>query len=216
MFKTVKLVLLNTLNFLKVPELNLPEDAILEFERMYENLLEKGNVDYKSKYPKYLFFNYIIENKGVLVHGSNHPNIEVFEPREQTLYNGKPAKAVFAASDGIWSLFFATVERKNYQGSLRNMCMTIPTKKGIKRYYYFSLNKEYRGNLWCNGIMYILPKEKFKQGGIKDEWICEEEVKPLAKISVSPEDFPFLNQVKRHDESDSIIKTLFKVLILNK
>ncbi|WP_218197316.1 hypothetical protein, partial [Pseudomonas sp. 2995-1] len=79
----------------------------------------------------------IIENKDVLVYGSNNSEIDRFEPRDQLLANQKPVKAVFAASDAIWSLFFAVVNRKQIN-SLRNICLTVPTKKGIRRYYYFS------------------------------------------------------------------------------
>jgi hypothetical protein len=213
-----KSFILNALHFLKVPELDLPTQAIEEFERIYRTYIEKENgdlIEYTSSYPKYLFLNYMIENKDVLVHGSNNKNIEIFEPKKQSLFTGKPVKAVFAASDGIWSMFFAVINRSEYVGSLRNACFTLQTKKGIKRFYYFSVNEECKGELWNDGCIYIMPKNVFKQGGIKDEWICENKVKPLAKLSVTPKDFPFLEKVKRHKETDSMLKTIVKALIFN-
>jgi hypothetical protein len=216
---SIKIFIFNNLHFLKVAELELSKQAVKDFDEIYEHYIINGNgnfITYTSNYPKYLFLNYIIENKNVLVHGSNNSDINKLEPRAQLLANNKPVKAVFAASDGIWSLFFAVINRKEYMGSLRNICLTIPTKKGIKRYYYFSVNKEFKGKYWTDGILYILPKKPFKQGGINDEWICENNVKPLAKMSVTPEDFPFLEKVYKHNQSDSVLKTMMKVLIFNK
>jgi hypothetical protein len=211
-----KSFIFNTLHFLKVPELDLPIQTMEEFERIYSNDISKGNgdyIEYTSSYPKYLFLHYIVEKKDVLVHGSNHKNIEIFEPREQLLFTGKPVKAVFAASDGIWPMFFAVINRSEYVGSLRNACFTLQTKKGIQRFYYFSVNEEFKGELWRDGCIYIMPKHFFKQGGIKDEWICESKVKPLAKLSVTSNDFPFLEKVKKHKETDSMLKTIVKTLI---
>lgn len=215
----LKVFLLNRLHFLRMEELQLTDQTVKEFEELFERYIkngEEGLIEYNSKTPKHHFLNYLIENKGVLVHGSNHSEITNFEPREQSLFTGKPVKAVFASSDGVWSTFFACIRREGYVGSLRNACLTSSTKKGIRRYYYFSVNKEHKGDLWTEGTIYILPKESFKQGGIKDEWICEEEVKPLAKLSVTPEDFPFKEQVSRHNEKDSVLKTMVRVLLLNK
>ncbi|WP_096186502.1 hypothetical protein [Evansella halocellulosilytica] len=215
----VKSVVFDRLQFLKQPELSLSKKAVEGFDAIYEKSVLNGDgnfIKYESDYPKDLFLNYIIEQKGVLVHGSNNPSISSFEPRPSTLFNGKPVHAVFAASDGIWSLFFAVINRKEYQGSLRNMCFTIPTKKGFKRYYYFSLEKEYYGKRWTDGTIYILPKKAFKQGGVKNEWICETNVEPLAKLSVTPNDFPFLHQVSLHRATDSNYKTMAKELFVKK
>lgn len=216
MMSLIKSWLLNSLHFLKLDELDVPTQAKMEFEALYEAYIQKGEgelIEYECKYPKYLFLNYLIEQKNVLVHGSNHRDIEEFSPRRQTLFTGKPVQAVFAASDGVWSSFFAVINRKDYVGSLRNACYSVRTKKGIKRYYYFSLNEAYKESCWVDGMMYILPKHYFNQGGIKDEWICETTVMPLAKLAIQKNDFIFINHVKRHRESDTILKMILKALI---
>lgn len=215
----IKVSIFNKLRFLKISELELPHPIINEFEEIYEKGVSKGNgsfIDYRSKYPKYLFLNYLIEHKNILVHGSNYPDLGCLEPRHQSLFNGKPVTAVFAASDGVWSLFFAVFKRKDYVGSLRNLCLTVPTYKGIKRYYYFSVNQDFNGQYWTDGTIYLLPKGSFKQGGIKDEWISENKVTPMAKLSVTPNDFPFLKKIYKHQEKDSIVKTMVKSLILKR
>lgn len=207
------------LNFDRMNELMLTAQEEKAFDHFFHQHIEKakGNfVPYKLPYPKHKFFQYMIEHKHVLIHGSNSSDIKRFVPRKQSLFNGKMEKAVFAASDGIWPIFFAVVNRERYKGSLRNMCLSVPTRKGVKRYYYFSLSNTIQEAPFTDGTIYILSRNGFQRGGIRDEWISEREVEPVAKISVVPEDFPFLDQIRSHDEADSIYKTLIQTLILRK
>ncbi|MUK88901.1 hypothetical protein GMD78_10900 [Ornithinibacillus sp. L9] len=215
MLNALRTRLLDRLKFLKIPELDVSGDSITEFESLYEQYVSSGNgelIPYDLPDPKYIFLNYLIENKNIVVHGSNNPNINIFEPRDQTLFNGKKVTAVFAASDSIWSMFFAVINRSQYEGSLRNACLTADTKKGVKRYYYFSLNKDYHGKRWTNGMIYLFDKDGFQQGGAKNEWISEKEVKPIAKIPVEPSDFIFKDSIKLHDEATSHVKNMMRDL----
>ncbi|QGH35724.1 hypothetical protein GI584_17455 [Gracilibacillus salitolerans] len=215
----LKILFFNRLHFLKSSDRPLAPNVIEQFETIYEQYIVKDSglwIDYDLDYPKHLFLQYLIKVKDVLVHGSNNPDIEIFEPRNQTLANNKPVKAVFAASDAIWSLYFAVINRSEYQGTLKNLCFSIPTKKEVKRYYYFSVNQDFQGEYWRNGTMYILPKSAFAQGGSREEWICQDKVKPLAKISVTPEEFPFLDQVRKHDENMAHVKVVLTALFWNK
>jgi hypothetical protein len=215
----LKKALLDITHLLKIKELDLPKQAITEFEELYTRYISIGAgslFSYTSEYPLYMFLNYLIEEKGVLIHGSNNPNIREFEPRNSSLFNGTPIKAVFASSDGVWSIFFAVLNRDGYEGSIRNLCLTVTTKRGKKHYYYFSTNSSNALNRWVNGTIYIFPKSPFKQGGIGDEWVCEDRIKPLAKISVTPNDFPFIEKVSIHKDTDSITKTILKAIVAKK
>ncbi|MGM8215405.1 hypothetical protein ACLIA0_07495 [Bacillaceae bacterium W0354] len=215
MLGQIKQFILDKTRLLKIEELNLPEQAIEEFDEMFIRYISSSDgsfFTYNSKYPLYMFLNYVIENKNVVVHGSNNSSISKFEPRNSSLFNGKPIKAVFASSDGVWSLFFAVQNRKGYVGSIRNLCLSITTNKGIKRYYYFSTNNN-TPKRWTNGTIYFFSKSLFKQGGIGDEWVCEKELEPLAKITVTPSDFPFLDKVRVHRETESAVKTIIKALL---
>ncbi|UOE93487.1 hypothetical protein [Alkalihalobacillus sp. LMS39] len=210
-----KLLLYSFLGFEKVGELDLPEEVVVQFERLYDCYIKSGNGElyiYEHPYPLHYFLRYLTEHKQVVLHGSNLPDIQSFEPRASSLFNMKPIKAVFASSDGIWPLFFASVNR-TVVPSLRNICLSVPTKKGWRRFYYFSIQTTDEKQCYCDGTIYILPKESFQQGGIRDEWVCEQVVKPLAKISVMKDDFPFLNEVNRHQDTDSFAKTVIKLLI---
>lgn len=220
MIRISKLFFLNRLHFSKLPELSLSNTTKQYFDSIYETAVTSTGdqwIGYDHSEPKYKFLNYLIEKKAVLVHGTNNSEIREFTPRKQTLANDRDiVNAVFAASDSVWSMYFAIVNRSEYKGSLRNMCITVPTKLGIKRFYFFSINKEVVENRWRDGVIYLFSKSDFEQGGAKNEWICKRPIKPIAKIKVTPEDFPFLDDVRSHDESDTMVKTLFKSLLLNK
>lgn len=215
MLNPIKKFILDKTRLLRIEELKLSDQAIEAFDQMFIEYISSGDgsvFTYNSRYPLYMFLNYMIENKGVLVHGSNHSSISKFEPRNSTLFNGKPVKAVFASSDGVWSLFFAVLKREGYLGSIRNLCLSVATNKGKKRYYYFSVNN-IDPNRWTNGTIYFFTKSHFKQGGIRDEWVCEKELEPLARLTVTPSDFPFLDKVRIHRETESPTKTIIKALL---
>ena len=215
MLNPIKKFILDRTRLLKIEEMRLSEEAIEEFDEIFARLISSNHnstFTYSSSYPLYMFLNYVIEKKGLVVHGSNHPSINLFEPKNSSLFNGKPIKAVFASSDGVWSLFFAVQNRKGYVGSIRNLCLSVNTTKGKKRYYYFSTNND-GSNRWTDGTIYFFPKSQFKQGGIKDEWVCETELEPLAKLSVTPSDFPFIDKVRIHRETESALKTIMKSVL---
>jgi hypothetical protein len=212
----MKEFILDQSRLLKIEELRLSKQAIQEFDEVFTKHIASGDgsvFSFSSKYPLYLFLNYVIENKDIVVHGSNDSTISKFEPRKNSLFNGKPIEAVFASSDGVWSLFFSVLNRKHDVGSIRNLCLSLPTKKGVKRYYYFSTTNHVALNPWTDGTIYFFPKTLFKQGGIKDEWVSETGIKPLAKLNVKPSDFPFKAQVRFHKETDSTGKTIIKAFL---
>jgi hypothetical protein len=103
-----------------------------------------------------------------------------------------------AASDGIWPMFFAILDRKPYPFSVNNGCRREP---GGKVYYF--LTSTLRDQPWTEGMMYILPRTSFEQrvdadGNPTDQWLSRSPVRPLLKLSVVPADFPFLQDVQYH------------------
>lgn len=214
--RKLQIHLYDRLQFLKISELELSEEEALACHQLYEEQVLPGlgqSINYKLSLPKYQFLHYLIENHPLLVHGTQHTDIQIFQPHRQALFTGRIVNATFASSDAIWSMYFALINRAIYRGSLRNACFTIRSNKGIRRYYYFSINEEVaKASPWSVGMIYILPKQSFRQGGIRDEWISENPVSPLAKLHITPDDFPFIYEVRTHRESDPIIKTIFQAL----
>jgi hypothetical protein len=76
--------------------------------------------------------------------------------------------------------------------------------------YNFSVNQDQIDEKpWREGALYLLPREVFRrlqltEHAYANEWACEQEITPLAKLLVRPEDFPFLDRVEGHDDSELI------------
>lgn len=185
------------LNFLlqmllyRSPRISIDKDEAEHFEKLIEiiNYNEGQVLEYHLPFPKHRFLYYLSMKGKYVFHGSNNHNIETFEPREQTLYNSKVTKAVFATTDPIWPIFYAVFRRSSLIGSFRNGCLV----HGNHRYHYYSLNEStMKNNPWTEGMLYILPKQTFSksaQGKVYfDEWISHEPVKPIGKFVVTVDD----------------------------
>jgi len=134
----------------------------------------------------------------VLLHGSNDPAIAVFEPRAKPDFLDRPVRAVFATSDGVWPIFFAIADR-GVVSEMRNNC----EREGPTTFYYFSVAvRPAARSPWSAGTVYILPRQAFRHG-FREEWLSSEPVVPLARLCVSPSDFPFLDRVLRHEAGES-------------
>ncbi len=197
--------------FLPAPEMALTPEKKAFFDQQFIEM--QAQADEAARLPDpYLaheFLRYLVREKGVLLHGSNHTTIDTLLPKKQTDWNGRPTEAVFASGDGIWPLFFAVVKHAGYRGSLRNGCFVVGDRPGERRYYFFSLNASYQTQQpWQDGVIYILPGATFQKTGSGlvrfDEWVSPQPVRPLARLRVTPQDFPFLHQVAWHEETEKM------------
>lgn len=186
------------------------------FETIYSKAIQNnGVVDYQSNFPKYRFIDYLIQKKNFVVHGSNNKNINQFETREQTLFNGQMVNAIFATKDGVWPIFYAILDRSKLVRNFRNGCIK---SSNSKRYYFFSLTKEtIDSDPWTTGMIYFLSSERFERSSQSkvyfDEWISKEVVKPVIKLVVGKEDFEYIDKISIHNHRESIITTwlLYKI-----
>ncbi|WP_276358022.1 hypothetical protein [Cohnella caldifontis] len=199
------------------PKVEFSDREITEYEDLISTIGEGELLSYNLSNPKYRFLQYLSLKGSYLFHGSNNHNIELFEPRNQTLFNGKPTQAVFASSEPIWSTFYSVFNRSSLVGGGRNGCIVCKNKK----YHYYSLNDStIKNNPWTEGMLYILPKNCFVKsdsGKIHfDEWISHDHVKPAGRLIVNIDDFYFKNKVATHNRKESMIKTwlLYKVRTL--
>lgn len=193
--------------FYSTPKMNFSHAEVSEYNELISHMQE-GQLIKGLTFPKYRFLQYLTRKGRFVFHGSNNMDIDIFEPRKQTLFNGKLTKAVFASSEANWSMFYAVFDRNKLVGGFRNGCLAYKDEK----YHYYSLNKPtMNSNPWTAGKIYIFPKRKFTpsdSGKIRfDEWVCHEPVTPVGQIEVDAKDFHFLNKVSTHKNNESIIKT---------
>ncbi len=194
------------------PALTLDSEKIEAFEGLFLEARRLGPaafIDYNIPYPKHEFLRYLVERKQILLHGSNYPNVKILLPMRFTTdaraaMNGA---SVFASADGILPMFFAILDRGGYVGTMSIGAYRLPDATGLTTtHYFFSINEKIL-TLWPfrPGTVYLLPRNNFKpaadgQRVVLEEWISPEPVEVLAKLSVSPEDFPLLNAVWGHNE----------------
>lgn len=181
------------------------------YESALARMLNGGLFAYDLPYPKARFLRYLAEKGEWLFHGSNHPDIAAFEPREQTLFDGTRTKAVFASSEPLWSMFYAVLDRSKVVGGFRNACLV----HGKRKFLFYSLNESTMNRQpWTNGMMYVLPRSSFRLADTNktrfDEWISHEPVVPVAQLPLSPEEFPLRDRVAVHPDGESLLQSWMK------
>ena len=158
-----------------------------------------------------------MESGGVLLHGSAQCNITTFSPRTPNDYSAddfSKQAAVYATTDAIWSLYYAVLDRRHGQRHL-NACLQFragETWSGT--HYFFSLDRSSHAHTpWRSGFVYLLPDAGFVQQppygvqtwtALDPHFASSQEVRPFAKIRVDPSDFPLLNLVRQHEDSQVI------------
>lgn len=196
--------------YLQAPAPDFTQEKLQYFEHLLDAALAADaapTIDYDCRYPKYEFLCFLADRKGFLLHGSNQLNLPVLEPIRTTTAKAEwqALDAVYACSDGIWPIFYAIVDRRSYTGSLYNECVRILGADGeARKLYYFALNLQMlRKRVWTTGMVYVLGGESFTRvtdfvGNPLEEWVSMTSAYPYARLSVSPEDFPFLGDVRVH------------------
>ncbi len=201
--------------WLSRPVYPIDEDLRKAFDAVLDKALDNGTnapIDFPLVTPKWLFLCYAAEQRGLALHGSANPDIRVFEPRQPQDLNDFGAQlAVYAASDGIWPMYFAIVDRTRCS-TLTNACVRVEFPDGFmsQPYYLFSLDRRaLRQHPYCNGYVYLLPRDTFVDeppfpfGEVNvhsAQLASNVPVKPFARLAVSPEDFPFLSQMMAHED----------------
>jgi hypothetical protein len=184
------------------------------FEGLWNSTPQGDLIDFQLPYPKWEFLSYLCETKELVLHGSQNPEIEVVEPRQANdVKSFSNQRAIYATTDGIWVQFFAILDRKKFHGmSLFNSCMRVrlPDNQLSEPAYFFSITHSVLVQKpWCQGMIYILPRGAFQQEApqkmqgmeiIFPHWISTTSATSVARLSVGPQDFPFLAQIHGHND----------------
>jgi len=199
------------------PPMRLDQTTQATFDQLLTTALAQGIsplLDYTLTAPKWQFLCYLAEHHAIALHGSGNPNISQFTPRQPIdLTEIGSQRAVYAADDGIWALFFAIADRDRYPMSLLNSCIRIAQAPApiSEPLYVFSVSRTARPQQpWRDGVVYLLPRATFTaQPSVQVDTIVIHPaqlaslvpVTPLARLAVTPADFPFLAQVREHDDA---------------
>jgi hypothetical protein len=195
------------------PSVIFDERTQLAFDELLKTTLSSGGcptIDYTLPWPKWQFLCHVADQHDVALHGSGDPNITLFEPRQSNDLNefGNQV-AIYAASDGLWAMYFAIVDRDRVT-SITNACVRLADETGTVHgpYYIFSVSQAALPNRpWRTGTVYLLPRRTFTVQppmafGTNQVHFAQlasfVPVQPAAKLTVTPADFPFLRQIRGH------------------
>jgi hypothetical protein len=197
------------------PNENIDKETQLAFDELLKTTLSSDGcppIQYTLPWPKWQFLCHIADQHDIALHGSGDPHIALFEPRQSNdLTEFGNQKAVYAASDGLWAMFFAIVDRERVR-SITNACVRLVDETGNHHgpYYVFSISQAALPNQpWRTGTVYLLPRSPFMLQsplpfGPNEVHIAQlaslVPVQPVAKLTVTPADFPFLAQIRGHDD----------------
>jgi hypothetical protein len=205
---------------LVVPPLELELEEVAAYEALFAQTLEEadgGWLELAAKRPRWRFVEWLTRQQSVIFHGSPKEDIEVFRPVRSSVelmdHAGKGnLAAVYGTPFGLWAMWFAVLDRSLLRGSIRNGVTRWTDREGrALDLYHFSVDHSHvGGDIWRTGTLYLLPRDSFRPspyfpgGPDSNEWASPEDMRPLKRIAVEPEDFPFREQVGGHDDSELI------------
>jgi L-ascorbate metabolism protein UlaG (beta-lactamase superfamily) len=192
--------------------------TLAAFDQLYDAILREAqassspvNIFYDLPAPKWQFLCHLADRHDLALHGSGDANIREFEPRQSSDVNefGRQ-KAVYAAADGLWAMFFAIIDRSLPNLSISNACVRVQQdgQMGEPLYMFSVENSCLAQHPWRSGVVYLLPRAAFTNQapitmGPLEVHIAQlastQPVTPLAVLAVEPGDFPFLSQIRGHD-----------------
>jgi hypothetical protein len=203
--------------WLQRPDMEIDLRTYSDFDQLFTRIKDAGRnlrIIYPFPVPKWQFLCYLADNHGVILHGTGDPHIQTFEPRPSNDLNEFGAQtAVYAAGDGLWAMFFAILYRELCPMSTSNACIRLVDKVGqvSEPRYLFSISQPaLLQQPWRNGVIYLLPGDTFvNQPPIRfgpyevriPQLASLVPVKPFAHLEVSPEDFPFLKDIRGIDDA---------------
>jgi hypothetical protein len=183
-----------------------------------------GDAVEEAPLAKVDFLRWLTENRDVLFHGSSRRDLESLEPirlsRDTTEFGNQ--QAVYATNDPVWAIYFAILRRHAPFGT-RNGSIAVVGYGTYPRRYGFSLlppiDPETR---FGPGSLYVLPRRPFRPEppllGVLDtgQWVSLEPVRTVARIEVTPEDFPFLHTIGTHSAREPMLFTMLRAALRNR
>lgn len=154
--------------------------------------------------PRLDFLRWLAEHRRVVFHGSPRDDLRELSTerrsRDTTAWGNQ--RAVYASTDPVWAIYFACLRRDNGWTGTKNGSMGRAGGPLYPRRYFFVHNRGSASpDRFGPGSLYLLSPAGF----VADEplagaidtahLVSREPVTPLARLDVTPEDFPFRDRV---------------------
>ena len=160
-------------------------DALVVRARADGGLIDASSI----AFPAHELLTHLVLHHGLLLHGTNNPDLEVLEPRPARDF-GTYVDAVAAADDGIWPIFYAVVARDRVEGVF-TACLHLDRPPRLRRFYMFRVfgADPHDETTWTSGAVYAVARDGFRREW-GNEWLAGNEVAPVLRVLVQPSDFP--------------------------
>jgi hypothetical protein len=169
--------------------------------------------------PRLDFLRWLAENRPVVFHGSPRDDLRELSTerhsRDATAWGNQ--QAVYASSDPVWAIYFACLRRDRGFAGTRNGSLGRVGGPLYPRRYFFAHNRGSASpDRFGPGSLYLLSPRTF----VADEplagaidtahLVSREPVRPLARIDVTPADFPFGNRIRYYREGEPMWISLLR------
>lgn len=201
------------LGLLRLPSLQPPVvDVATEarFAVAADELLSGEAIDVPQ--PRLDFLRWLAQNRAVVFHGS--PRDDLLElsterrSRDSTAWGNQ--QAVYASTDPVWAIYFACLRRdRGWTGTKNGSIGRAGGQLYPRRYFFLHNRGSASPERFSAGSLYLLSPATF----VADEpvagaidtahLVSHEPVKPLARLDVTPGDFPFRDRVRFYRDGEA-------------
>ena len=169
--------------------------------------------------PRLDFLRWLAENQPVVFHGSPRSDLTELstERRSTDTTAWGNQQAVYASTDPVWAIYFACLRRDNGWTGTRNGSIGLVGGPLYPRRYFFVHNRGSASpDRFGPGSLYLLSPDTFVAdkplaGAIDTaHLVSREPVAPLARIDVTPDDFPFADRIRYYRDGEPFWRSLLR------
>ena len=184
-------------------------EAASRFAVTCDALFAGGTIEVPE--PRLDFLRWLAQNRPVVFHGSPRDDLRELSTerrsRDSTAWGNQ--QAVYASTDPVWSIYFACLRRDQGWSGTKNGSLGKAGGPLYPRRYFFLHNRGSASpDRFGPGSLYLLSPSTF----VADEplagaidtahLVSREPVKPLARLDVTPEDFPFRDRLRYYRDGE--------------
>jgi hypothetical protein len=202
----------NSLRLARLPTLRPPivdPDTEARFSAVADQLLAGEAIAVPE--PRLDFLRWLAQSRPVVFHGSPRDDLSELSTerrsRDTTAWGNQ--QAVYASTDPVWAIYFACLRRHRGWTGTKNGSMGKAGGPLYPRRYFFLHNRGSASpDRFGPGSLYLLSPRGFVAdmplaGAIDTaHLVSREPVKPLARLDVTPADFPFRDRVRYYRDGE--------------
>jgi hypothetical protein len=169
--------------------------------------------------PRLDFLRWLAQNRPVVFHGSPRDDLRELsterQSRDTTAWGNQ--RAVYASTDPVWAIYFACLRRDDRWTGTRNGSMGRAGGPLYPRRYFFLHNRgSASADRFGPGSLYLLSPRTFVAdeplAGAVDtaHLVSHEPVTPLARLDVTPDDFPFRDRIRYYRDGEPVWVSLLR------